>query len=229
MDIKQEVENVINDFVAQFKMFTAYDVTKMVRHRASQLGLTDRFSHYGKDGVRDIVGELFRDGSMGNDYDHTLISIDSQKNITAIVYHDVSDSPSVYDSVWVEREISQSIPAPVAAPTPIKVPIAAPVSPFVANSNNGCIVTTDQRGRACVLNSIVRAAGGNIGDWFYATYTPGKLVLTLGVSCDDSLPHYVVDKSSNIRVSAYVLNKANIYADNVTISVDSKNSTITLT
>lgn len=93
--IKKYTKDVVNDLIDKGKMFTAYDVTRIVR------GAGIKCYH---NQVRDIVHELYREQKMDCEYGRNAIDINGA---SPYVYHHYMDDPNTYDpNVLVPKDDS---------------------------------------------------------------------------------------------------------------------------
>ena len=84
---RQVVEQVVQSRVAAGAMFTAYDITVQARAQGAQI-------RHGE--ARDIVHNMFNNGTMGASYQRSVVDIGIATN--PFVYHRYTDDPSQYQS-----------------------------------------------------------------------------------------------------------------------------------
>lgn len=121
--INPEVDNVINDFTTQGKVFTAYDVTVEAR---SRVGKGTNIPHVGPDGVRDHVhnvmgGLMHLYESAGQD-----LAKNGQPIGRVIVYYPIGGS-ALDHPLAIDAGYNQPSPA-ATAPSGINVVSASPLA-----------------------------------------------------------------------------------------------------
>lgn len=84
---RQVVEQVVQSRVAAGAMFTAYDITVQARAQGARI-------RHGE--ARDIVHNMFNNGTMGASYQRSVVDIGIATN--PFVYHRYTDDPSQYQS-----------------------------------------------------------------------------------------------------------------------------------
>jgi len=174
---------VINHLSSLGVQFTAFDVTRILRHHGAKVRHA---------AVRAEVVEEYFSGITG--YIRTSSAING--SIPVIIYHPVSVDPSAYDPEALN---------PASGPLPTTAVPSTPTAPSTTTApsmttERGC----DADGRVFVPPKYCRAIGLTPGNTAYFTYTPGKLEIGLsGTEKGISLQH-------NFRVNPTTLNKAGL-------------------
>lgn len=98
-DLQSKVMVVINDWIAKDYMFSAFDVTKKLRHQG------DSVSHWE---VRNIIRDEFNNGSMGS-YIRSLVKVAIDNTF---VYHSLTQDSDSYNSDWQNSDPTQDLIKP---------------------------------------------------------------------------------------------------------------------
>jgi len=199
-DVSNDVENVVNSFVAQGKMFTAFDVTKLLRKQGFQCNHRD---------VRLVVHSMHMRGGISPDYVRTNHEIDNA--VWAFVYHEYRDDVNQYDPS-ADLSVGDGALA-------VKVLVQDPAEDeddeddvTVADSSTdkpvlSAAVTVDARGRACVKAACTRAIGLKSHDYVSICNISNGISGNRFVSIRTATPkngNYIVDKDCNIRIGRHV-------------------------
>lgn len=195
-----DIENVVSEFLAAEKMFTAWDVTMEVRKRSK-----DRVQHFE---VKKEVHKIFDQGNMSG-YSRTLANLQNV-NPQPWIYHLSTDDPSIYDGK-------------PTAPTVVVTAIAPPIS-SISNVDDNSVVDIaadgsavykfDTTDRLCVPNKLVREIGLKAGDEIEITAADLSSFFVQPKGSAPAAPsvvaNYVVDRYDNVRVSRATLGKLGI-------------------
>jgi len=181
---------VVEELTESNDLFTAYDVTTLLRARGV------RVRHTGNGGVRDFVHNLFtRDEIVFANYNRDLHTLPDGTSV--FVFCPYKDDPDNYDPNQHRNTNSTSTPA-VQTPT---VPVTATTT--VDDGKVG----TDQRGRLCVRADILRKLGVGPGDIVSVNTVMHSVVAS---TLNRDLVEYrqlVVDKDNCLRLSDRILYK----------------------
>lgn len=196
-----DIENVVNEFVAAEKMFTAWDVTMEVRKRSKQ-----RVQHFE---VKKEVHKIFDQGNM-SDYNRTLANLQNI-NPQPWVYHLPESDPSLYDG----KPTANVVPTPIVSNISV-----APAIATISNVDDGVDIAADgstvykfdTTDRLCIPNKLVREIGLKAGDEVEITQAVDGLFVqpTNGAATAATIASYVVDRYDNVRISRAVLNKIGV-------------------
>jgi hypothetical protein len=210
------INDVVNEFVNDSKMFTAHNVTAEVRRRT-----TDRVQH---DEVKREVHGLFNSGTMFS-YNRSLACLPGV-NPQPWVYHPISADVSLYNG-----QPTGSCLAPM--PTPTAVNLAAATNSISTNgSSNSDSSKLDTTNRLCIPAKLVRQAGFRSGHNVLVLKNPNdtELVLTnaayaatmIGVPVTE----YIVDSYDNVRITLAALKKGGLDGREFDIEGDSDKITV---
>lgn len=208
---EQVVVDVIDELVASKSMFTAFDITKLVRARlpASEIFHSD-------------IRRLVRNYDFPVGYGKTPISIPGI-NINPLLYHVAGSNVRDYAPLKTATKVPGPFTSPTA-PTTQPSPNAAPgVSAQISNSlpfplpfsdpnsvDGSMVPNLDNRGRYCVRAKDIAAAGLGAADEVLMLVKNGEIEL-LGNSAGtgivgDSL--LTVDAYNNLRIFKTYFDKA---------------------
>lgn len=210
-----DIKDVIDDKIKNQVMFTAYDITTIVRAYLKVKHST----------IRDIVHDYFTNGDMTADYTRTNVQSPSGGTY---LYHPTTSDPNSYTFKGA------TAPAPVVASTsgfsPINtshlqptVPTNTPVqpSPFLVissipnqsqmknrpNAIKGRVA--DGRGTYSVPVNLLKMIGLSATQKAYVKTMKNKLEITSTVP-DSTYRTYTVDKSNQVRIPKCVFVENNI-------------------
>jgi len=220
MDTKTEarVETIVEDLVEDRKMFTAFDVTKIIRSEVDE-NVKIYHSEVKRivDNMWDTMGQFFTD----NKYVKTLTWISD--NVRAFVYHFAMDDHSQYDpdalpeeknnkaNDWVR---STSVPVDMTGFSKqvddyVNDDVDDDDPVVVADDKTNFRIMPDNRGRICVPKKALEAIGLTPECTAYIRY--GNYYVE--VDYNDIYGHdeiYIVDKSGNVRIGLGMFIKANM-------------------
>lgn len=181
--LETEVKKSIDIMIQNNRMFTAFDITKMIRQNA----WVDHRD------VRDCVHGMFNRGEFsGTGYAKTLIPIPGKT--PAFCYHIHNQDPNDYDS---SEAFDDTTPCAKSIPTAVKV---------VRNGN--CI--RDKVRRINVPNGLVSSIGLQPGDVASVYVVADHFEITKDVRTTDPEMKYVVNCCGNIRFSGSVLDTCSL-------------------
>lgn len=213
------IEDAVNNFVNDNKMFTAFDVTKEVRGQTQ-----DRVYH---DEVKKEVHKMFHNNRVSG-YARSLASLPNA-NPQPWLYHPVNVNTSLYQGSPVADNAANAPVAQAAVATP--TPTAA-ISSVVDDGDDDNVYSLDTTNRLCVPNKLVRQTGLKHGDGaavYFNGVTRQVHVLALNKAAPSMSSHltsYVVDKDDNIRITESVLNKAGLSGTDYEITGDGDSITV---
>ncbi len=212
--LNQKITSIIDTFIKQDKMFSAFDVTTAIRNEGISC------AHFAmKVPIHDIMTDVIDDGGAG--YEKTLVNTGS---FTTFVYHPASEDPQTYKKV--QTDTSQ-----VQTSTPV-IGYGNPTKPVVKKVNhigsNGRVVNVDGRGRACVPVKNLREGKMKTGD-LVTVLTKKNCILmyphTDGQKADSNVKTYKVDRDNNVRLSSAVLRNAGLQ-NAQTLSISNSGSAV---
>lgn len=204
--MKTQIENLVSQLTGNATMFTAFDITMMLR-RANP---TTNIRH-GE--VRDAIHNLYSNNQM-NGFVRDLVRMNNGQE--AYVYHAYGTKAEDYDPLF----FANTTPQFLSVPNGLTTPTQAAASPSPTTSQNLTTSPTgsnkpkrarydlnqvpqDKFGRIRVPASALRSAGFNPSDTVRVVVDPNLIVVT---SVNDqygvqrSGKKYVVDQYNNIRV-----------------------------
>ena len=210
-DLQVKVETVVNEWMKNGFMFSAYDVTQKIRLNG------DWVRHHA---VRDIVLNLFNDKKM-DDYAKTLVVVSSSTNgDSTFVYHHPSSDANIYQSDWVvNNPLQTGIKYVSSTSTSVSAPKSSVTSSVQSVSVNSITVYKTRENRINIPLKLVDslktswetddiiAAYKNVDNTMtlerIKDYTPFDDINTLYPNAK----FYYVNDDRRIRVSSIALKK----------------------
>lgn len=209
------VLDVLDEFIKAGKLFTAYDVTKEVRNRTQE-----NIRH---DSVNDLVYSLYMAETTPFDKDDYIREAHSFLNSSGIltsaqVYRPVGVDVNTYQpndikqtGVALVPSVAKNIPKAILGNIPVQAPLK--LQPLNIKTTTLTLpVRIDQRGRLCIPNKLVRAAGFKSGNTVRVFSTGSPVGMAIGDSLTGAIPAayeelaaYTVDKDCNVRVMGWVV------------------------
>ena len=225
VNLNTEIETVVTDFTRNRRLFTAHDVTKVLRAKLTG----ERIRH---SDVQKQVHALFHDDKMGI-YTRTQVSLGANQD--PFVYHLNHQDPNTeYESDWVAKS-NGAISATSSNPSahtfhavgrPITAPTPANSTPYtgvftttgsvtsatstVTTANDGfksCLTTVE--GRLQVPTSMIGYLDSKAYIRLGKVQKHGNTVDALIVSNDpvNSITSYSVNSDNRVRISKKYLSK----------------------
>lgn len=216
-----EIIEVVNDFVEDTKMFTAWDVTTELRKQSK-----NRIHHYE---VKLEVHRIFDQGNMVG-YNRTLANLPNIA-LQPWIYHPLNTDPNMYVG---NVTVAALVPTPTSNPiVPSTCSISMTASP-IKNSNNVYIFDTTDR--LCIPNKLIRRLGWRHGDKVNvlpATLNNNEVIIQNMKKFGSYFPvfpitRYMVDSYDNVRISRTTLKKAGLTSNSFEIYIDQSSETIRL-
>jgi hypothetical protein len=206
---QDKIVNVIQELTNNGEMFTAFDVTSILRSRSEKIRHRE---------VREIVSKQFQSMNLPIDYTVSLIDVPAQNgNVQARLFHPTSSDISAYDpkrhtTVNTDPFVSK----PVAKPVPITAKplsfadvaknLTKPKAPKTSITPIG--KTTDNRGRLLIPAAMVTQAGFGAASAVNVSLSKVWNLLTIKtVNWNSNDVHYIVDYSGNLRIGPKFLRK----------------------
>jgi len=190
----KQILDTIHELMDEGKMFTAFDVTKLVRNGGHQV------RHHE---VRTEVHRLFDNDVMDSQYDRVQHTFNSNGSpVTAFVFMRDSDDVLDYDpDLFGNQQLAPPQPGMLKTPSQGILP----ANPTVAQPPTAPQTDpTDARGRLCVSNSLTRKLGWSPGDYVVIARLPkmGGISMKLQrMSCSKAIgTTYQIDKDGNVRI-----------------------------
>jgi len=182
----QLVKDAVEAKICQGEMFTAYDITKVLRKN----GWAKHFT------VRDEVHRMFMAGEMDPDYKRTNGRVTSNDDYAWIYHHYMDDADDyINPSVSPANALSPTNVTPTVTPTAVSQTVGASYTK-----------TVDNRGRLLIEKRYVANLGLSPGDMAdVCLYGRSRLVVSKVVCAGTLLRVYIVDKDGAIRISSKVL------------------------
>ena len=207
--MKTQIEQLVSQLTGNATMFTAFDITMMLRRANPQTNIRHPE-------VRDFVHQLFTDNKM-TDYIRTPQRMDNGQE--AYVHHLYGTDAEDYDPNFLAHSTPQSLSTPSLSVVPtqavanqtIQVTPTTPTNSAIGNSLPNKpkraryaidSVPKDKFGRIRVPASVLRAAGFAPKDTVRVVLDPNIITVTAGNDAYGSMngKKYVVDEYNNVRV-----------------------------
>ena len=194
------VNNEVAAQIAQGLMFTAYDVTKVLR----KAGVWCK--HFE---VRDEVHNLFANGDMGPDYKRTNALVSSNGDY-AWIYHHYMDDPNDYANPSVSPANANSVTNVVPKASTVSSVVSSAVSSILSSKasvpTGSYSKSVDTRGRLLIEKRHISALGLNPGNEAYVYLHGVKIEVTEGSYVGGTLLNvYIVDKDGAVRLGSRIL------------------------
>lgn len=205
------VIDVLDGLVNSKALFTAFDVTKLVRARLN-----------GAECFHSDVRKIVKNYSLPIGYSMNPVHIPGF-NVNPILYHPVGTTVADYSPVRGNQGPFSPNTPPASVPVQPKVSVPS-TSMQVSNSvpfplpfsvpssvNDGLVTNLDSRGRYCVRAKDIIAAGLGAGDEVFLTVKNGEIelfsdtVFAVNATADSML---TVDKYCNLRIFQTYFTKA---------------------
>lgn len=198
-----EIEDVVNEFVNDNKMFTAWDVTTTVRKRSK-----DRVQHFE---VKKEVHRMFDNGGMDT-YCRQLANLPNV-NPQPWLYYPPTADPTLYGQL-------PAVPAVAVLPAPSSMSSVDDDGSDIA-ADGSVVYKFDTTDRLCVPNKLIRELNLKTGDYvsLVCTVPPTSEVCVVEKNgCFPGTPphlssviaSYAVDSYDNVRISRSALQKIGI-------------------
>ena len=207
-----QVKTVVDEFVSKGFMFTAFDVTNLLRSNGSQVFHSE---------VNKAVQEMFRHGEM-TDYEKDIVDVGAP--VSPFVYYHRNSDVSNYQSDWIDNNpdqngmlndstkdngISQPTPSSYGVnPTPITPTPNVTVKTTKASIPKGAY-NVDKDGRLNIPPTLVNSLGVEPWDFVGVMTDSKKLVIateTLANSISSGYyKKYMVNKDGRIRINCSIL------------------------
>ncbi|HCX24427.1 MAG TPA: hypothetical protein DHN29_21085 [Cytophagales bacterium] len=201
------IETIVEEWIDEEKMFTAFEVSIEVKKRARSFGQpVERH----RDMKNDIHRELSQYTSSG---EYERKPVDVAPGVEAFVYHHADDDPDNYqNTVVVGTPKAQTVQPSQSAV------VAAPVIPALSKpvTGNKAGKGTDARGSLTVPATELRKINAKPGDtvevyFAGASFTGYRIHLSKkALNTQSGKTSYTVNKSNNFRITARTLKKANL-------------------
>jgi hypothetical protein len=209
------INDVVNEFVNDGKMFTAYNVTTEVRKRTK-----DRIAH---DEVKRDVHRMFNDGEMFS-YNRSLAMLPGI-NPQPWVYHPLAADISLYNGQPTGTVTS----TPPFSGVPTLIPhVPNSISTNAVASDN--VFKLDTTNRLCVPAKLIRNLGLSAGDQAAVMYDSELILTSEGkaatMTSADYITSYVVDSYDNVRLTLTALQKGRLNGTEFEIEGDLEKVTI---
>ena len=203
MDTKsvKDVKDAVDAKISQGEMFTAYDITKVLR----KTGWAKHFA------VRDEVHRIFMAGEMDDaDYKRTNGRVTSNDDYAWIYHHYMDDADDyINPSVSPANTLSPTNVTPAGPVASVSVPASVAFTlktPASSVSGNFYYKAVDSRGRLLIEKSYVAGLGLSPGDDAYVYTSLGKLIIVNGSYTGTLLRVYLVDKDGAVRIGSKICN-----------------------
>jgi hypothetical protein len=206
--IRRVISHVVQDFVNEGKMFTAFEVSLAVKER----GVDERHRT-----MRDTVHEVIFELGDPAGYTRTLRDVGAPEQ--AWVYHMPEDNPYRYQPLPrhdATRRPAAALDAddPVVIPVGVRNPVRLQTRTAAPSAIPPGAYGTDQRGRLCIPVTLLVRLGVSAGQPVHARCSAedAKVYLTRPNPAEPQDPDtaYTVEPDGNIRITQTTLEKAGI-------------------
>lgn len=212
-----EIVDVVNDYVRNDKMFTAWDVTMEVRKRSK-----DRVQHFE---VKKEVHRMFDNGSMAS-HNRVLANLPN-----------INPQPWLYYPPTVDPSTYTGKPVVAVAPPTSSMSTVDDDDEVDIAADGSVVYKFDSTDRLCVPNKLVRELNLKAGDEVEVVCTTPPTsevcVVPKNITFPGVPPHvsscvasYVVDRYDNVRISRAALTKIGINGVAFEINRDGNNNAI---
>lgn len=220
------IAEVVDEWILDEKMFTAYEVSREVQRRERSVG---RPITRHRDMRNDIHQELDKYIYPQGDYEKTLVQVTPSEK--ALLFHLPEDDPDAYQNSIIDvKGSTPTTPQPSTTTTPTTVAVA-PTSKTNTSPLKGN--TVDARGSLTMPAKLLRRIGLRPGDTAEVNATMGggknSLVVrpqTGGPGYQKPVTSYTVNKSNNFRVTAKTLKKAQLNGPRYNVFVNPANEIV---
>jgi bifunctional DNA-binding transcriptional regulator/antitoxin component of YhaV-PrlF toxin-antitoxin module len=220
--VQEIIDEVVDKFISEKKMFTLYDVTVEARNVVNTK-ITDRrvpIHHYGTTGVHDVILNSVNALIGGDaDWDRQIITpkgLSPASKKPQLYYHSSCD-PDMYEVEGDGLDDYRTQRKAAAAAIPRHhISVGGP-----ALINTGSVAEPASVGHSVLMNSehritipapLLRKGGLNEGDEITVIADPASktLILTTDHGASDAVATYHIDKRGSVRVSKGILNRAGL-------------------
>ena len=212
---KTILANVVNEFISDGKMFTAFNVSLEAKSR----GATERHRD-----MKSEINSLYRNDAMDH-YTRTLIDIPgiSEK---AWLYHDVLDDPD--DFVPLPRTtLAASVPIPISWTTTSGASIYGSVPvPAQTGTNDKVYIVESREKRLCIPKKFISELGVCPGELVYVNAVDDQIEINSSPPLNSLSVPLVVDTRGTVRLSQQTLGLADIEGTNYNINWDDADNSI---
>ena len=224
ISVATEVATVVDEFVQEGEMFSAFDVTRALRDRLPN----ENVRHVG---VKTEVHNIFTNGDM-TIYQREQVDVGTR--INPFIYHLPHEDPEDYNPRWLDAKLGNTVPvtvAPMAILNPASVPDAGASVPdpstattptadphdrtvLVDSLNSGYkTVKTSSDGRLNLPVKMLKPFSGTVYVSLAVVRKNGQNVDALTVSNQNTAPTalirtYKVNADGRLRLSPRYLNRA---------------------
>ena len=204
VSVATETEKVVQEFTTGGEMFTAWDVTRILRNRLP----SENIKH---PSVKTEVYRLFDTDEMGI-YGREQVNVGSK--VSPFVYHMPHLDPDDYDPSWLDAQIGASktvaVSSVTATPSTASTPATSHSSSVGSRPSRKTVKITAE-GRINVPTNML----GNFGSLAYLSITKaqcgGSTVKALEISStptSSDLRSYKVNADGRVRISTRYLNRS---------------------
>lgn len=195
------LQESIDKFIAQDRLFTAFDVTVFAKGLASERGLSISERHKElKNDIHDIV-----DRYVGSIYEKQLWDVGAPTK--AFLYYPVGIDPNSYQPLDRNKLVTTNKVATTyitSNPNNTVVPTLVPDTDDGDGTDHGR--KPDHRGSLTVPSYLLKSVGLKSGDKASVTQDNDTLVIKKDV-VSNLLTLYTVDHSNNVRITKSILEK----------------------
>jgi hypothetical protein len=217
ISVATEVATVVDEFVQEGEMFSAFDVTRALRNRLPG----ENIRHAS---VKTEVHSIFTNGDM-TIYQREQVDVGTRVN--PFIYHLPHEDPEDYNPRWLDAQLGNTVPvsvAPMAIINPASIPDPTPSTTtasdphdrtaLIDSLNSGYkTVKTSSDGRLNLPVKMLQPFSGTVYVSLAVVRKNGQNVDALTVSNQNTAPNslirtYQVNADGRLRLSPRYLNKA---------------------
>lgn len=224
MDVatSQLVNTVVNELAASGKMFSAWDVTRIVRARGAARGFHNEI----RDEVRNVFSNTTLSSNQGYNYTRSGHTIGN--NIPVMVYHPTNEDftsydPDALDPAKQTAGVTKAVAAVMAVAAPAccsgsgcSVDDGADDEDSDDDVTDGSSITLDRQGDDQFIRipaAYMRAIGASAGNTVSVETRNNKVIVSIPVAPNGN--QQKTDARNNLRIYDRTLNAAGIDFDGV--------------
>ena len=168
---ENKIRNVVNQFVKDGYMFTAWDITAFLRKNGEKIRHSD---------TKDVVTAMFANTEMGN-YIRNVVDVSANPN--PFLYFSPACDIDNYDQDWLNSNPSQTGMKDDATVTTATANVAAPVGtvvPLASSPSDKSVKTLSVEGRLNVSPELLYSVGLLAGDSYSVEKSANGIVIVAG-------------------------------------------------
>jgi hypothetical protein len=200
---QQKIEEVVQLWIGEGRMFTAFEVSLAVKER----GVQERHRN-----MKGLIHEVICRLGGANAYTRTVMDVGAPEQ--AWVYHRLYDNPYTYVPLSRKDQAPVQADDPLVIPAGIKNPVPLPTDGSAPDAIPSGVYGTDQRGRLSIpvpmLTRLGIGPGGQIA--VICDLANGEILLFNEETCDQDYPDafYTAEADGKVRITQATLEKAGL-------------------